>query len=215
MTLDGILLGLRNNYVKASSNYRRKKLDTTNFTIISNNCWGGIVYESYGLPKQTPTVGMFFMAEEYLKFVSNLRHYVEDCEMIFVEPDQARHKNYYMNDKRFGSYPIARLDDVEIAMLHFHSREEAAFKWKSRCERINWESMLVKMNDQNVCKKEHAEQFMKLPFKNKVFFTVKKDWIDIHGITVLKSKNTNCCGVLDEPFGASTMFNVNKLINKI
>lgn len=40
--------------------YRKKKLINSNFSIISNNCWGGMVYESYNLPKQSPTVGLFF-----------------------------------------------------------------------------------------------------------------------------------------------------------
>lgn len=40
-------------------NKRRKKLTSTDFTIISNNCWGGMMYESYNLPKQSPTVGLF------------------------------------------------------------------------------------------------------------------------------------------------------------
>lgn len=38
------------------------------FTIISNNCWGGTVYESYGLPKQSPTVGMFVMPRDFETF---------------------------------------------------------------------------------------------------------------------------------------------------
>lgn len=38
------------------SNIRKKKIKNTNFTIISNNCWGGMIYESYALKKQTPTV---------------------------------------------------------------------------------------------------------------------------------------------------------------
>lgn len=214
MTLDGLLLWLRNNYLRASSKIRKRKINKTDFTIISNNCWGGIIYESYGLEKQSPTVGMFFMAEEYLKFVSNLKYYLEDCEISFIDPDQARHKDFYKKDKKFGTYLIGRLDDVEIAMLHFHSPKEAALKWKRRCERVNWDHMIVKMNDQNRCKKKHAEEFMKLPFKNKVFFTVK-DWSDVKGITILKSKNSECCGLFDEPFGSSSKMNINKLINKI
>lgn len=47
------------------------------FTIISNNCWGGLVYQYYGFGYDTPTVGMYFFAEDYVKFVSNLKHYLE------------------------------------------------------------------------------------------------------------------------------------------
>ena len=38
-----------------------KQHKNNDFTIISNNCWGGMIYESYGLPEQSPTVEMSFM----------------------------------------------------------------------------------------------------------------------------------------------------------
>ena len=45
-------------------------------------------------------------------------------------------------------------------------------------------------------------------------FTVK-NWSDIKGITILNSKNKDCCGMFDEPFGSSKKMNINQLINKI
>ena len=48
---------------------RRRKLKERDFTIISNNCWGGICYEYYGLQKLSPTVGLYFFSEDYIKFV--------------------------------------------------------------------------------------------------------------------------------------------------
>ena len=36
----------------------------------------GMVYESYNLPKQSPTVGLFFMASDYILFVSDLKEYL-------------------------------------------------------------------------------------------------------------------------------------------
>lgn len=58
--------GLRLKVLKVRRNLfadiRRKGLENTDFTIISNNCWGGMVYESYNLPKQSPTVGLFYEA---------------------------------------------------------------------------------------------------------------------------------------------------------
>ena len=47
--------------------YRRKKINNTDFTIISNNCWGGICYEYFGLPKESTTVHIFL-----LKTISSL-----------------------------------------------------------------------------------------------------------------------------------------------
>ena len=35
------------------------------FTIISNNCWGGLVYQHYNLSYDSPTVGCYFFALTY------------------------------------------------------------------------------------------------------------------------------------------------------
>lgn len=205
MKLAGIALRLRKWYIRATAGLRRKAIDSGTFTILSNNCWGGLVYESYDLPKQSPTVGLYFMAEEYLKFLGNLEHYLS-CPMTFVKPEDARHKDFYSQDSRFGTFPIARVDDVEIAMLHYHSEEEAVQKWERRCKRVDREKLLVKMNDQNGCTEAHARAFLELPYKNKVFFTVN-DW---PGCVKLPGKDT--VGMLAEPFGASRRYNVNKAI---
>lgn len=39
---------------------RRQRLNRCDFSIISNNCWGGSVYRYFGLPYQSPTAGLFF-----------------------------------------------------------------------------------------------------------------------------------------------------------
>ena len=54
------------------STKRRNKLNNTDFSIISNNCWGGSVYRRYGLQYKSPTIGLYFFAEEYIKFLMNL-----------------------------------------------------------------------------------------------------------------------------------------------
>lgn len=214
MTLEGIKIVLRNKYIRATAAQRRKKLEHADFTVISNNCWGGLVYESYGLPKQSPTVGMYFMAEEYLRFLSNLDYYVSECEMKFVAPEEARHRAFYEQDKRFGTYPIARVGDVEIAMLHYHSEEEAKSKWERRCQRINKDKLIVKMNDQNGCTAEHAYQFGQLPFACKVFFTVNQ--FDAGDCTVkIPGHGQKAILSTQEPFGASRYCNVNQLINSL
>lgn len=209
--MEGIRLRLRKYYIRATAAVRRKKLKHTDFTILSNNCWGGIVYESYGLPKQSPTVGMYFMAEEYLRFLQNPEYYLKHCTLEFVDPEQARHRDFYARDSSFGSYPIGRLGDVEIAMLHFHSQQEAREKWERRCARVNMDRLLVKMNDQNGCTAEQARQFGALPFENKLFFTVKD--YDAGPCTVRLGGGGDAVAASREPFGAARRCNVDRVIN--
>lgn len=49
-------------------------------------------YESYNLPKQTPTVGMFFMVEEYIEFLSDLKGYING-ELTFINSEESRWKD--------------------------------------------------------------------------------------------------------------------------
>ncbi len=215
-TFEGLRLKLLKYPRIVGARYRRKKLIDTNFTIISNNCWGGMIYESYNLPKQSPTVGLFFMASDYIKFISDLRNYLSE-ELIFIEPTESKWKNQVCEDKRFGTYPIGRLKDIEIFFLHYHSVEEAKTKWERRCRRINWNRMIVKFNDQNNCTEQELESFIKMPYKHKIFFTCK-DW-NIHDdgeiIKIRQLFNRSYIQASYEPYGASKYLNINDLINSL
>ena len=144
-----------------------KQLNNKEFTIISNNCWGGVAYEYYNIQKQSPTVGLFFMADDYVRFCGNIKHYI-DADLSFINPFQSKHYDYLKNLNAFGKYPIGKLDDIEIMFLHYRSPIDAKEKWDRRCKRINWEKMIIKFNDQNGCTKADAQAFLDLPYKNKL-----------------------------------------------
>jgi|GEM_PF-2020664 len=93
---------------KVFANKRKQELINIDFTIISNNCWGGMIYESYNLPKESPTVGLFFMASDYIKFVSELKGYLSSS-LTFINPENSRWKSAPQGsgDSRFGRYPVA------------------------------------------------------------------------------------------------------------
>ena len=50
----------------ALSTIRRESLLVQDFSIISNNCWGGSVYRRYRLKYSSPTVGLYMFANEYI-----------------------------------------------------------------------------------------------------------------------------------------------------
>ena len=218
MTIEGARLRIRNAYVKKTAKKRRLKIRIDRFTIISNNCWGGTVYESYNLEKMSPTVGMYFAPEEYLKFVSNLPYYINECKMELVDPEDAIHKELYKQDNTFGQYPIAKVGDVEIALLHYHSKEEALAKWERRCQRVCWDRLIVKMNDQNGCTIQDMKTFLSMPIEceKKLFFTAKKAWKkeDSEVIYIPQIRKAHVFASL-EPFGASRKCNMNSIINQL
>ncbi len=188
-----------------------RKINQKEITIISNNCWAGMVYESYNLKKMSPTVGLFFMAGDYIKFISNLKYYL-NLKLQFID---YKNSKYYDENKNI-TYPIGLLGDIEIFFVHYHSKEEALEKWKRRIERINYHNIIFKFNDQNGCTLKDVEDFLKLPYKNKIFFTVKKEFVknkNCHKFHQLRHKKYIMTS--NEPFGKNLAFNVTKYINNI
>ena len=110
MTYEGFRLKVSKYWRKGFANERQKKLLGKDFTIISNNCWGGMIYESYNLPKNSPTVGLFFFADDYICFLKNLKEFVV-APLKFISPENSKWKtrSELVNDKRFGNYPIGQL----------------------------------------------------------------------------------------------------------
>lgn len=109
-TYEGLRLKVLKYWRLGLAEQRKKRLKNTDFTIISNKCWSGMIYESYGLPKESPTVGMFFMADGYSKFLSHLKEYFA-AELTFIRPEESHWKNEdaTKNDRRFGCYPVGKL----------------------------------------------------------------------------------------------------------
>ena len=153
----------------------RRQLEGVNspFTIISNNCWGGLVYQYYGFSYDTPTVGMYFFAEDYVKFVSNLKHYLE-IDIQFISYEQSKYKETLIKKEQTQKI-IGALDDVEIVFLHYHSIEEAREKWNRRKASIHWDNLFLKFSEMNQCKFEHMRAFDDLPFENKLIL-VSQDY---------------------------------------
>lgn len=223
MTYEGLRLKVLKLKRKSLAKYNRKFINNSKFTIISNNCWGGMVYESYGLEKQSPTVGLFFAASDYLKFISNLKKYL-NAPLNFINPKESRwiSLEQVSSDERFGSYPVGVLDigneSVELFFLHYKSEQNAKEKWERRVKRINWNCMLMKFNDQNGCSQKDVKKFLNLPYQNKVFFTCKK-WDDIGNsdsvITIKQFPKSDSIRASFEPFGKIKEFDLNRLINNL
>lgn len=147
-----------------------------NYTIISNNCWGGWVYRYYGHKYSSPTVGNFIMSSDYLKFVKNLKHYME-TELVFISPAEAHDKEWLEeNVPKFGQYPIGRLEDVDIHFLHAADNMQAYSDWNRRKSRIDYSRIIVKFSTQNHWTSDQCIEFMdwNFPDENKLFFTTKR-----------------------------------------
>ena len=53
----------------------RERLENENFSIISSNCIGGILCHDLNVRYNSPTVNMFFVAADFVKFCSRIPYY--------------------------------------------------------------------------------------------------------------------------------------------
>ena len=141
-------------------------------SIITSNCFAGRIMQDLGMQYNSPTLGLYFWAPDYIEFLSNLHYYLTEAKIQFVE-----HSKYPLGDQRRKEcrhwYPIGNLGGVEIQFLHYHSEEEAAEKWYRRASRVNWDKLLIIGMEQNLCTIDDIKAFDKLPFEKKIFFSTK------------------------------------------
>ena len=215
ITVEAMRLAFRNKiFIPLTVKRRGKKLHCKDFTIISNNCWGGTVYESYGMQKLSPTVGMFIMPDDYLKFISRLDYYL-DQPLVFIDPDLSKWKRELEGRKNWKTYLIGKLDDIELHMLHYHDENSAKSKWEARIKRVNNNRLLFKFNDQNGAQLEHIIRFVELPLKNKLCFVANEDLAVADNVIYIKQPEGIANGVKAsrEPFGESKHINLTEYIN--
>ena len=194
--------------IPLNANRYKRKLKCTDFTVISNNCWGGRCYDYFNLPKLSPTVGAYFYAEEYVKFCKNLKYYL-GCHLEVQTADKSK---YYESLKGKGeeNVLIGKLDDVEIVFLHYKDEQTIVEKWNRRVGRINWERIILKFSYQNNCTEALVKEFLEIP-EYKKFCLVGKKITDNENEIVYK--RSNGYETIDETYNFDKYLNVIKTIN--
>ena len=152
--------------------YNKTRIKSRDFTVISNNCWAGKLYQYLDMPYLSPTVGLYFFADDYIKFVKNLKYYMS-IDLKFISVEESKYKDELIKRKH-DLIPLAKLDDVEIVFLHYKTNEEAKEKWNRRKQRINWENIYFKFSKMNFCTEEHLKAFSELPFRHKFMLNNRK-----------------------------------------
>ena len=157
-------------------------------SVITTNCFAGLIMQDLHLEYRSPTLGLYFMYPDYIEFLQHLEYYLKEAKIEFL--DQSRFP--LANERRSHVkewYPIGLLGGkVEIQFLHYHSEEEAAEKWYRRAARVNMNDLLVIGMDQNLCTQHDIEAFDALPYKRKIMFST-------HHMSHLKSNVYICRSV--------------------
>lgn len=149
--------------------YRLKKqgkLKNHSFSVISNNCVGGVICSDLGVEFASPTINLFMQDDDYFEFLSDLKHYL-NCEP--VQRQLPEHP-----------YPVGVLEkegkEIFVYFMHYNSFEEAKAKWIERAKRVNYDNLYVTFEwPGNVAQDPSKyERFKELPFANKRMITYSK-----------------------------------------
>lgn len=171
---------------------------------------GGICYEYFNLPKQSPTVGCYFFAADYIKFLTNL-HYYFSINLRFISYKESKHKDTLEQNSQ-TTCPIAVLDDIEIVFLHYKTEDEVREKWVRRVSRINWDNIIVKFSYMNNCNDDLVRQFTKMNFHKKILFVAKKITNDNQEIVIPGNKTTG--EVYNDTFYWNKYIDIIKFLNE-
>lgn len=142
----------------------RSFLKKDDFSIISQNCIGGVFYHDMGMMFTTPTVNLFFKSEDFVRFVLNLKYYISlELKMFWDE-----------------EYPIGVLDDITIYFMHYRTCTEAKEMWDKRKARINYDKIVVFSTDMEEFSDAVYNQWKSVGYL-KVLFTASKKFAKEEG----------------------------------
>lgn len=170
----------------------RQQYKNSEVSIISMNCTGGILYHDLGHQFLSPTVNMYMKAEDFIKFCENLDFYLsidemEECNDPVIKGER--------------KYPIARLDDILLYLVHYKTVEDAQKRWNERKKRINRDKIVILDTDRDGMTSELMDRFERLPYK-KVMFTHLPVKDRGHEFVYIKGYEKDpCVGIVTDPVG--------------
>jgi len=132
----------------------RKQLPEHDFTVISQNCIGGMLYHDLGAPFLSPTINLFIPEPGFVRMALDLERYMR-------LPLEVR-----MGER----WPVGMLGDVRIEFMHYASCEEAAQAWIRRAARIRYDRLAVIGTDRDGFDDAVFTLWQKIPYP-KVLFT--------------------------------------------
>ena len=137
---------------------RYKELRNSNLSILSMGWWAGLAYHRLGLPKLSPTVGMYTSEESFMNFLPEARwHLKKDLHFAHTE---------YNADLGIN-FPVFWLDGTQWFMNSFTNDADALETWNTLKDKVNWSNVLVTMHTSSPVV---LERFNCLPYAKKACF---------------------------------------------
>jgi uncharacterized protein (DUF1919 family) len=136
------------------------RLKNSKLSIVSNNCWGGLICHTLGIECLSPFKNVSFSDMDYIKILNDLERYLKADPIWNGEKRMDTNSNIEV--------PVLKLEDVSIKCNHELDGEAAIRNWKRRRDKFNWNNILVEMYTEY----ENVErEFLQLPgFEKKICF---------------------------------------------
>ena len=144
-------------FVLRKRSIMRKTLKNTTPTLLCPNCLGGILFHDLGLQFRSPTVNTMMFQTDFVKFVLNLDHYLNQKLLFF------KHSEY--------TFPCACLDDIVIHFTHYHTEAEAEQKWEERKQRIDLGNLFICLAEKDGLDQDTIRKLAEIPARGLVVFT--------------------------------------------
>lgn len=144
---------------------RKALLTNTDFSIISNNCVGSLMYRLLNLKYTSPTINVIIDRKYFMDFCYHLKEY---CSVDMHELDKNAKKDY---DTAAGIINGPKgLKDIVVYFPHDKNSKEAIRKWNYRKQRINYNNLFIVFDTHMYLQEDDFINFDKIPYKNKVIF---------------------------------------------
>ena len=178
-----------------------KKLIKDNFTIISDDCWGGQIYRQLSIPYSTPTVGLWIVENDYLQFIENLSN-INTVDIYSVNSN--------------ADYPIGQSSFAKYHFLHYENFATAVQTFKRRHQRINWDRLLYKIDlEKPGYNEKHIKKWNAMKLPNSIAFysdRILKEWSgEIHNGVYIKNWDIDGSKMFDI---SRSYFNIFKWLNE-
>ena len=147
-------------YRKIYRKIKNRRLTNHDFSLITNNCIGGVILHDLNLRFNSPTINLYFLDSDFIKFISHLNDYLSASLVENVCSDK--------------DYPVGTLlcehGDIDLFFVHYNSFDEAKQKWIDRSKRINKNNLFIIMEAPYITL-ENFDTFGDIGYKNKLIIT--------------------------------------------
>lgn len=175
----------------------KRKLTQSTGTILSQNCVGGVFYHDMGLEFLSPTINLFFEAEDFVKFVNNLAYYLSlEMEMSLDR-----------------EYPVGILGDINVHFYHYATADEAKAAWERRKKRVDYHKILVLTTDRDGFTRETFAKWCEISYP-KILFTAQSEYEGHPDVIYYPEFEKDGC-VTNDLIEKRLFYRANKLIERM